>query len=64
MNLARSEDKNKIFFSFTAAPAAYGSSQVRGWIRAAAKGQCHSHGNTGSKMHLQPTPQLAATPDP
>ena len=24
----------------------------------------HSHSNSGSESHLQPTPQLMATPDP
>ena len=37
---------------FRAAHAAYGSSQARGPIRAAATGLYHSHGNTGSKQHL------------
>ena len=49
---------------FRAAPAAYGSSEARGRIRAAAAGLHHSQGNTGSDSHLQPTPQLTATPDP
>ena len=35
------------FFFFRAAPAAYGSSQARGQIRAAATGLCHSHSNVG-----------------
>ena len=56
-----------IFFFFIVASAAYGTSQVRGHIRAAAAavaaGLHHSHSNTGSE-HLQPTPQLAATLDP
>ena len=34
----------------------YGSSQARGWIRAAAA----SHRHLGSKLHLQPTPELTA----
>ena len=46
------------------APTAYGSSRARGWIRAAAAGLHHSHGNTGSEPYLQPTPQLAITLDP
>ena len=29
---------------------------ARGQIGAAAAGLGHSHGNTGSKLHLQPTP--------
>ena len=28
------------------------------WIGAEAAGLCHSHSNTGSKLHLQPTTQL------
>ena len=38
-------------------PAAYGSFQARGQIRAAAAGLHHSHGhsNTKSELHLQPT---------
>ena len=46
-----------------AAPAAYGGSQARGQIGAAATGLCQSHSNVGSKPRLQPTPQLMATPD-
>ena len=33
-------------------------------IRAAAADVPHSHSNAGSKLHLPPTPQLTATPDP
>ena len=36
---------------FTVAPAAYGSSQARGRIGAAAAGLGHSH-STGSELHL------------
>ena len=36
------------FFSFTAAPAAYGSSQTKGQI-----GLHHSHSTTGSKLHCE-----------
>ena len=46
-----------------AAAAAYGSSQVRGQIRAVAASLRQSHSNTGSEPHLQPTPQFMATPD-
>ena len=59
-----------IFFFFfflgllRAAPAAYGGSQARGLIRAAAAGLRQSHGNAGSELPLQLTPQLTATPDP
>ena len=37
-----------IYLLFRAAPLAYGSSQARGPIGAAAAGLCHSQGNTGS----------------
>jgi len=37
---------------------AYGNSQARGQIRAAAASLRQSHSNAGSKLHLQPTPQL------
>ena len=51
-------------FAFSrAAPAAYGGSQARGRIGAVATGLCQSHSNAGSEPHLQPTPQLTATPD-
>ena len=42
-------------FIFRAVLAAYGSSQARGLIRAAVAGLHHSHGNTRSELHLQPT---------
>ena len=47
-----------------AAPAAYGGSQARGRIGAVATSLRQSHSNAGSEPHLQPTPQLTATPDP
>ena len=53
-----------IILLFRAAPAAYGGSQARGLIRAIATGLHHSHSNTGSKPHLQPTSQLTAILDP
>ena len=42
---------------------AYGSTQIRGQIRATAAGQhhSHSHSNAGSEQRLQPTPQFMAT---
>ena len=44
-------------FAFSrAAPAAYGGSQARGLIGAIATGLRQSHSNTGSKLHLRPTP--------
>ena len=36
---------------------AYGSAQARGRIKAVAAGLHRSHSNTGSELHLQPTPQ-------
>ena len=53
-----------VFCLFRAVPSAYGGSQARGRIEAVAAGPHHSHSNMGSKLHLQPTPQLTATPDP
>ena len=50
-------------FVFTAAPAAYGSSQVRGESGAVAAGLHHSHGTPRSKLHLFPMSQLVALPD-
>ena len=47
-----------------AAPAAYGGSQARGRIGAAAAGLHHSHSNAASEPRLRPTPQLTARPDP
>ena len=65
------ETQALIFFFFFvllpfswAAPVAYGVSQARGRIGAVAAGLRQSHSNVGSERHLQPTPQLAATPDP
>ena len=50
-------------FAFSrATPAAYGGFQVRGLIRAVAA--CLHHSNAGSKLCLQPIPQLTAMPDP
>ena len=49
------------FCLFRVAPTAYGSSQVRGRIRATAASLHHSYSNTGSKPRLRPTPQLMAT---
>ena len=50
------------FFLFRASLVAYGCSQVRGRVGVVAAGLCHSH--IRSKPPLQPTPQLAAMPDP
>ena len=49
---------------FMAAPVAYGGSQARGQMRAAAARLHHSHSNVGSELCLQPTPHLKAMPDP
>ena len=38
-----------VFCLFYAAPVAYGGSQARGPIGAAAASLCHSHSNVGSK---------------
>ena len=52
-------------FAFSrATPVAYGGSQARGIIGAVAASLCQSHSNAGSEPHLQPIPQLMATPDP
>ena len=51
------------FLHFRAIPMAYGSSQARGQIRAAAAGLHHSHSNSGPEPHLWPTPQLTSTLD-
>ena len=59
------EEKEIFFFFFLrAAPLAYGSSQAMGQIRAAAAGLHHSYSTARSELHLQPTPQLMAVPDP
>ena len=52
------------FLFVMAAPAACGSSQARGQIRAAAASLCHSHSNARYESHLWSTLQLAATLDP
>ena len=46
------------FFSllFRASPAACGSSQARGGIRAAGASLCHSHSNAGSTLFAAYTP--------
>ena len=51
-------------FPFMAAPEAYGSSEARGQIGAAAACLRHSQSNAGSEPCLQPWPKLAATVDP
>ena len=49
---------------FRAAPAAYGSSQARGWIGTPAASLHHSHSNARLELNLPSTPQLMAVPDP
>ena len=56
-----------LFFALSRAiPMAYGSSQARGQIRAAAAGLCHSHrhSHARSEPRLWPLLQLPAIPDP
>ena len=52
------------FCLFRATPRAHRGFQARGRIGAVATGLHHSHSNTRSELHLQPTSQLTATPDP
>ena len=55
------------FCLFRVAPTAYGNSQARGLIRAAAAGLGQTHSNAGSKplsVTYTTGPQLTATPDP
>ena len=52
------------FFLFWAAPMAHGGSQARGLSGAVAAGLHCSHSDGVSELHLRPTPQLTATPDP
>ena len=53
-----------LLFLFRATPTACRGSQARGRIGAVAASLRHSHSNEGSELHLGPTPQLMATPDP
>ena len=53
-----------LFCLFRAVPMACGGSQARGQMGDGAFGLHHSHSGSGSKLHLQPTPQLMASPDP
>ena len=53
-----------LFCLFKATPMAYGGSQARGPVGAAAAGLHQSHSNAGSELHLRPTPQLTAMLDP
>ena len=58
------EKKNFFFFHFLGCFRDMGVSQARGPIGAVAASLRQSHSNAGSEPHLQPTPQLTATPDP
>ena len=62
--LGGERDSRQFFFFFSflfrATPAAFGSSQARVWIGAAAAGLCHSHSNARYKPHLWTTSELAA----
>ena len=51
------------FILFLVYPMAYGSSQARGRIGAAAASLHHSHNTVGSEWHLGPTSQLMTMPD-
>ena len=51
-------------FFLRAVLAAYGSSQARGPMLAAAAGLRHSHSHVRSELLLWPTPQLKARQDP
>ena len=59
----RERDRKERFFS-KATSVAYGSSQAKGQIRAVAASLHHSYSNSGSELHLQPTPQLMTMLDP
>ena len=48
-------------FIFRATPVAYGNSQARVHIEAAAASLLHSCSNMRSEPHLQPTPHASAT---
>ena len=50
--------------SFRSVPMAYGVSQARGLIGAVTAGLCQRHSNARSELHMRPTPELMATPDP
>ena len=52
-------------FDFSrAAPKGYGGFQARGLTGTVAASLRRSHSNMGSELHLQPTLQLMAMPDP
>ena len=53
-----------LFSFFRAAPEAYGSSQAKGPIGAAAVSLHHNHSHVQPESHLWPTAKLTAMPDP
>ena len=53
-----------VFGPFRAETTACGSSQARDRMGTTAVGLHHSHSSLGSELHIQPTAQLTATPDP
>ena len=53
-----------LFCLFRAAPETCEGSQARGQIGAVATSLHHSNSNTRSELHLQPTPQVMAIPNP
>ena len=54
-----------VFLTFSrAALEAYGGSQARGHTGAKAAGLHQSHSNSGPELHLRPSSQLTARPDP
>ena len=63
MSITFNQNNLFFFFNFRATSAAYESSQARCPIGAAAASLRQSHSNTGSKLCLQPLPQLMGMPD-
>ena len=54
-----------LFVFFRAAPTQYmGVPRLGSEIRAVAVGLCHSHSKAVYELHLQPTSQFTAMPDP
>ena len=54
----------RTFFSICTHICIYGGSPARGLTGAPAASLHHSHSNARSELHLWPTPQFTATPDP
>ena len=63
-SISATEQEAIFFLLFRATRAAYGSSQARCQIRAAAANLHHNHSNTGPKLGLWTTAQPSAKPDP